>query len=195
VRRVMQRIDPSKDVDGFHPLNVGRLLAGDEEAFVPCTPLGILKMLERSGVPVESRHVVIVGRSNTVGKPLAALLMQKRPGCNATVTVAHSQTHDLTSHCRRADILVAAIGKPEFIRGHMVAEGAIVIDVGVNRVEDKSVARGYRLVGDVAFDEVKERAASVTPVPGGVGPMTVAMVLYNTWTSYVRRQTAVLGSA
>ena len=178
-RRVIESIDPRKDVDGFHPINLGKLVAG-EEAFFPCTPHGILVLLERAGVRVEGRHVVIVGRSNIVGKPLAALLMQKRAGANATVTVCHSRTTDLEAHTREADILIAAAGRREFVTAEMVAEGAVVIDVGINRVEDPSAKRGYRLVGDVDFAGVSLRASRITPVPGGVGPMTIAMLLSNT---------------
>lgn len=172
-QKVMMHINPNKDVDGFHPLNMGKLLLGDESGFIPCTPAGIFHLLEDTS----GKHVVILGRSNIVGKPLAALLMQKRAGCNATVTVAHSLTQNLPELCRSADILVAAIGRPNFVDASMVREGAVVIDVGINRVDD-------RLVGDVNFDEVKEKCAKITPVPGGVGPMTVAMLLQNTWRAY-----------
>jgi methylenetetrahydrofolate dehydrogenase (NADP+)/methenyltetrahydrofolate cyclohydrolase len=178
-RRVIMSIDPQKDVDGFHPVNLGRLLAG-EDAFFPCTPYGILVMLERSGTPVEGRHVVVVGRSNIVGKPLAALLMQKRAGANATVTVCHSRTANLAAHTRSADILVVAAGSRGFVTGDMVGEGAAVVDVGINRVDDPQAKRGYRLVGDVDFDSAAVRASRITPVPGGVGPMTIAMLLTNT---------------
>lgn len=185
-QRVIMTIDPEKDVDGFHPVNLGKLLSG-EEAFFPCTPHGILVMLERSGITVEGRHVVVVGRSNIVGKPLAALLMQKRAGANATVTVCHSRTADLASHTRRADILVAAAGRVGFITGDMVGEGAVVVDVGINRVDDPEAKKGYRLVGDVDFDGASQRASRITPVPGGVGPMTIAMLLSNTLRSAGRR--------
>jgi methylenetetrahydrofolate dehydrogenase (NADP+) / methenyltetrahydrofolate cyclohydrolase len=185
-QRVIMTIDPAKDVDGFHPVNLGKLLSG-EEAFYPCTPHGILVMLERSGIAVEGRHVVVVGRSNIVGKPLAALLMQKRSGANATVTVCHSRTTDLASHTRRADILVAAAGQVGFITGDMVGEGAAVVDVGINRVDDPEAKKGYRLVGDVEFDGASQRASRITPVPGGVGPMTIAMLLTNTVRSARRR--------
>jgi methylenetetrahydrofolate dehydrogenase (NADP+)/methenyltetrahydrofolate cyclohydrolase len=160
-------------------VNLGRLLAG-EDAFFPCTPYGILVMLERSGIDVEGRHVVVVGRSNIVGKPLAALLMQKRGGANATVTVCHSRTADLAAHTRRADILVVAAGRRGMITADMVGEGAVVVDVGINRVDDPAAKRGYRLVGDVDFDAAAVRASRITPVPGGVGPMTIAMLLSNT---------------
>ncbi len=176
---VIEAIPPEKDVDGFHPTNLGKLLQG-AETFVPCTPAGIQELLLRSGHSPEGKHVVIVGRSNIVGKPLAALLMQKKPGANATVTVCHSGTSDLSEQTRSADILVAAMGVPRFIKREMVRPGAVVIDVGVNRVDDPSAKRGYRLVGDVDFDEVSEVAAAITPVPGGVGPMTIAMLMRNT---------------
>ena len=185
-QRVIMSIDPAKDVDGFHPVNLGKLLSG-EDAFYPCTPHGILVMLERSGIAVEGRHVVVVGRSNIVGKPLAALLMQKRSGANATVTVCHSRTADLAAHTRRADILVAAAGQVGFITGDMVGEGAVVVDVGINRVDDPEAKKGYRLVGDVEFEGASERASRITPVPGGVGPMTIAMLLTNTVRSARRR--------
>ncbi|MFO7781649.1 MAG: bifunctional methylenetetrahydrofolate dehydrogenase/methenyltetrahydrofolate cyclohydrolase FolD [Spirochaetia bacterium] len=185
-QRVIMSIDPAKDVDGFHPVNLGKLLSG-EDAFYPCTPHGILVMLERSGIAVEGRHVVVVGRSNIVGKPLAALLMQKRSGANATVTVCHSRTTDLAAHTRRADILVAAAGQVGFITGDMVGEGAVVVDVGINRVDDPEAKKGYRLVGDVEFEGASEHASRITPVPGGVGPMTIAMLLTNTVRSARRR--------
>ncbi len=185
-QRVIMSIDPAKDVDGFHPVNLGKLLSG-EDAFYPCTPHGILVMLERSGIAVEGRHVVVVGRSNIVGKPLAALLMQKRSGANATVTVCHSRTTDLAAHTRRADILVAAAGQVGFITGDMVGEGAVVVDVGINRVDDPEAKKGYRLVGDVEFEGASQRASRITPVPGGVGPMTIAMLLTNTVRSARRR--------
>ncbi len=177
--RVVEAIAPGKDVDCSHPENLGHLLAGDP-IFVPATPLGIRELLVRSGHPPEGKHVVIVGRSNIVGKPLAALLMQKTPGANATVTVCHSATRDLAEHTRRAEILVAAIGRPEFIRASMIARSAVVVDVGINRVADPAAERGYRMVGDVAYGEVAPRAQAITPVPGGVGPMTLAMLLANT---------------
>lgn len=168
-KRVLNAIHPDKDVDGFHPQNVGKLLIG-EKAFIPCTPHGILVLLEKSGVSLDGKEVVVVGRSNIVGKPVALLLLQK----NATVCVCHSRTKDLKFHTQRADVLVAAIGKPQFIKADMVKEGVIVIDVGVNRLEDG------KLVGDVDFEGVKEKAAAITPVPGGVGPMTITMLMKNT---------------
>ena len=177
--KVLTAIDPAKDVDGFHPVNVGKLLSG-EECFVACTPAGVQEMLVRSGNDPAGKHVVIVGRSNIVGKPLAALLVQKGPGANATVTVCHSRTADLPAITRQADILVAAIGVAEFIKADMVKDGAVVIDVGMNRIADASKKSGSRLVGDVAFEEVSQKAKAITPVPGGVGPMTITMLLKNT---------------
>lgn len=178
--RVLRAIDPAKDVDGFHPVNAGRLAVGDETVLAPCTPAGIIEMLLRSGYDPSGRHVVVVGRSNIVGKPVALLLLRTGRGGNATVTVAHSRTKDLGAITRQADILIAAVGRANLITKDMVKPGAIVIDVGVNRVDDASVAKGYRLVGDVAFDEVCEIAEAITPVPGGVGPMTITMLLRNT---------------
>ena len=178
--RVLQSVDPRKDVDCFHPVNVGRMVMGDPDVLLPCTPHGIQQMLVRSGVRVEGSHVVIVGRSNIVGKPLANILVQKRPGANATVTVCHTRTSDLGAITRTADILVAAAGSPRAITADMVAPGAVVVDVGSNRVDDPSAPRGYRFVGDVDFDAVKEVASAITPVPGGVGPMTVCMLMWNT---------------
>ena len=179
-RQVVLAIDPGKDVDCFHPFNVGKMLIGDQDGFFPCTPYGVMVLMQRCGIDPSGRHAVIAGRSNIVGKPMMALLMQKAAGANATVTVCHSRTPDIREHCLRADILVAAIGKPEFIGGDMVKPGAVVIDVGINRIEDAAAKRGYRLVGDVAFDEVEKKASWITPVPGGVGPMTIAMLLQNT---------------
>lgn len=179
-------IDPAKDVDGFHPMNVGKMLLGDESGFLPCTPHGIKILLEKSKIPVEGKHVVIVGRSNIVGKPLAAILMQKKPHCNATVTVAHSQSENLTALTRSADILVAAIGRPLFIKKELVKPGATVIDVGINRLPDG------RLVGDVDFHAVSEVAGHITPVPGGIGPMTIAMLLQNTLWSFLKLMLVLL---
>ena len=178
-QRGLNAISPDKDVDGFHPVNVGRLLNG-EEAFVSCTPAGCQELLKRWGYDPAGKHVVIVGRSNIVGKPLAALLMQKAKGANATVTVCHSRTKNLAALTRQADILVAAIGVPEFVTARMVREGAVVIDVGVNRIPDATKKSGARLVGDVAFAGVAKKARAITPVPGGVGPMTIAMLMRNT---------------
>ena len=174
---VLLAISPDKDVDGFHPVNAGRLLLG-QPAFLPCTPHGVLVLLERSGIPVSGRHVVVVGRSNIVGKPLAALLLRK--GVDATVTVCHSRTPDLARFTRQADILVVAAGRPGTVSADMVRDGAVVVDVGVNRVPDPSRARGYRLVGDTDFDALLPKVSRITPVPGGVGPMTIAMLLANT---------------
>ncbi len=177
---IIEAIDPSKDVDGFHPINMGKLLLGVTGGFVACTPLGIATLLEKSGIETGGKHVVIVGRSNIVGKPLAALLMQKKKGANATVTIAHSGTQNLQALCQQADILVAALGTPHFINADMAKKGAVVIDVGINRT-----SKG--LAGDVDFDNVKEIASAITPVPGGVGPMTIAMLLSNTYESYKKR--------
>ncbi len=178
--KVLLAIDPGKDVDGFHPVNVGRLATGDPDVLAPCTPRGVIEMLLRSGADPSGKHVVVVGRSNIVGKPMALLLLRKAPGGNATVTVAHSRTPDLGSITRTADILVVAVGWPGTITREMVKPGAVVIDVGTNRVDDPARERGYRVVGDVEFDEVREVASAITPVPGGVGPMTIAMLLANT---------------
>ena len=176
---VLLAIDPDKDVDGFHPMNVGRMVVG-QDAFLPCTPHGVLHLLKRSNVELSGAEVVIVGRSNIVGKPLANMLVQKSDMGNATVTVCHTRTKDIAEHCRRADIIIAAVGWPNTVTADMVKDGAVVIDVGVNRVEDASKKRGYRLVGDVDFEGIKEKASLITPVPGGVGPMTITMLLYNT---------------
>lgn len=178
-QRILLAIDPRKDVDGFHPMNVGLLSTGSMDVLAPCTPWGVIQMLLRTGHDPSGKHAVVVGRSNIVGRPMASLLLRKARGGNATVTVAHSRTPDLGAVTRTADILIAAIGMPEMIKADMVRPGAVVIDVGVNRVDDDS-ERGYHLVGDVAFDEVKEVAGAITPVPGGVGPMTIAMLLSNT---------------
>jgi len=176
---VLLAINPDKDVDGFHPTNIGKMVAG-QAAFLPCTPHGVIQLLQRSGVKIEGSHVVIVGRSNIVGKPVANMLIQKNKGGNATVTVCHTRTADLAYHTRQADIIIAAAGRPNTITADMVKDGVVVIDVGVNRIEDKTAKKGYRLVGDVDFEAVKEKASLITPVPGGVGPMTITMLLYNT---------------
>jgi methylenetetrahydrofolate dehydrogenase (NADP+)/methenyltetrahydrofolate cyclohydrolase len=176
---VVLAINPTKDVDGFHPVNVGKMVIG-EKAFWPCTPHGIIRMLIHSGVMIEGADIVIVGRGSLVGKPLANLLIQKSNMGNATVTVCHTRTRNLSDHTKRADIVVAAVGRPNTITADMVKDGAVVIDVGTNRVEDATKKRGYRLVGDVDFEAVKEKASLITPVPGGVGPMTITMLLYNT---------------
>lgn len=176
---VLLAVNPDKDVDGFHPMNVGKMVVG-EKAFLPCTPHGVIQMLLRSGVKIEGADVVIVGRSNIVGKPVANLLIQKNAKGNATVTVCHTRTKNLAEQVRRADIVIAAAGRPNTITADMVKDGAVVIDVGVNRVDDPTKKKGYRLVGDVDFEAVKEKASMITPVPGGVGPMTITMLLYNT---------------
>ncbi|HMA40514.1 MAG TPA: tetrahydrofolate dehydrogenase/cyclohydrolase catalytic domain-containing protein [Gemmatimonadales bacterium] len=178
--RVLLRIDPRKDVDGFHPTNVGKVSTGDPSGFRPATPYGVQQLLLRSGVETTGAHAVIVGRSNIVGRPMAALLLQDGPGGNATVTVCHSRTRNIGAVTREADILIVAMGKPQFVTGEMVRPGTVVIDVGVNRVDDPAAKRGYRLVGDVKFDEVVQVASAITPVPGGVGPMTITMLLVNT---------------
>ncbi len=178
--RVLNRVNPGKDVDGFHPVNVGKLSIGDPTALRPATPYGVQQMLLRSGIETRGAHAVIVGRSNIVGKPMASLLIQPGPGGDATVTVCHSKSRDLPGICRTADILVVAIGKPEFVTADMVRPGAVVIDVGINRVDDASQPKGYRIVGDVAYGPVAEVASTITPVPGGVGRMTIAMLLKNT---------------
>jgi len=178
--KVLEAIHPSKDVDGFHPINVGRLATDSGEFFAPCTPAGVIEMLTRSGNDPSGKRVVVVGRSNIVGRPLAALLLRKAVGGNATVTVCHSRTADLRSVTRKAEILIVAMGRPEMIKPEMVASGAVVIDVGTNRVDDASRDRGYRVCGDVLFNEVAEVAGAISPVPGGVGPMTITMLLSNT---------------
>jgi len=179
-QRVLHRVSPEKDVDGFHPENVGKVSIGDPTGFRPATPYGVQQLLLRSDVETTGRHAVIVGRSTIVGRPMAALLLQDGRGGNATVTTCHSRTRDIKSVTRLADILIVAIGKPEFVTGDMIRPGAVVIDVGVNRVDDPSLKKGYRLVGDVKFEEAKKVAGAITPVPGGVGPMTITMLLYNT---------------
>lgn len=177
---VIRRILPSKDVDGFHPVNVGKMLIGEKDGFVPCTPAGVQEILVRSGIETKGKDCVVIGRSNIVGKPVAALLMQSGVGGDATVTVCHSRTKDLAGHVRRADIIIAALGKPKFVTADMVKLGAVVIDVGINRVDDASLKRGYRIVGDVDYEPVSKVASFITPVPGGVGPMTIALLLRNT---------------
>jgi methylenetetrahydrofolate dehydrogenase (NADP+)/methenyltetrahydrofolate cyclohydrolase len=173
-------VAPEKDVDGFHPSNLGKVVQGDETGFSPCTPAGIMELLARSGVNLEGRHVVVLGRSLIVGRPAALLAMQNKPGRNATVTVCHSRTADLPAVARQADVLIAAIGRPEFVTAAMVKPGAVVVDVGINRVADATRKSGHRLVGDVHFQSVSPLASKITPVPGGVGPMTVAMLMRNT---------------
>lgn len=177
---VLQSINPAKDVDGFHPVNVGKVAVGDPTGFRPCTPYGVQQMLIREGIETSGAHAVVVGRSNIVGRPMASLLLTNGPGGNATVTVCHSRTRDLPAVTRTADIIIVAIGRPEFLTADMVGDGVVVMDVGINRVPDASTPRGYRLVGDVAFEAVARKASAITPVPGGVGRMTIAMLMKNT---------------
>jgi methylenetetrahydrofolate dehydrogenase (NADP+)/methenyltetrahydrofolate cyclohydrolase len=177
---IVRALDPRKDVDGFHPENVAKLALGDPTGFVPCTPLGVQRLLVESKIDITGRHVVILGRSMIVGKPLALLLMQKANGADATVTVVHSRSRNLEEITRSADILIAAIGKARFVKSEHVRKGAVIVDVGINRVDDATSERGYRLVGDVDFDDVAEKVSVITPVPGGVGPMTIAMLMANT---------------
>ena len=177
---IIRRIDPRKDVDGFHPVNVGKMLVGERDGFIPCTPAGIQVLLRESGVKTPGKNCVIIGRSNIVGKPLAALMMQDNPDANCTVTVCHRHTVDLADHTRSADILIVAAGRPGVVNGDMVKPGAVVIDVGTNRVEDEKSKSGTRLQGDVDFESVRKVASKITPVPGGVGPMTIAMLMVNT---------------
>jgi len=182
-QKILLAIDPTKDVDGFHPANFGRM-ALDMEAFIPATPFGIMELLKRYKVPTQGKHIVVVGRSHIVGRPISILLSQKGAQGNATVTLTHSHTSNLADLTRQADIVVMALGIPEFLKGDMVKEGVTVIDVGITRLKDDSNSKGYRIVGDVAFNEVKEKASYITPVPGGVGPMTIAMLLKNTLLAY-----------
>lgn len=175
---VILNIDPRKDVDGFHPANVAKLVLEDEEGFVPCTPLGCMELLKAYGIPTAGKHAVVIGRSLIVGKPMANLLVSKK--ANATVTIAHSRTADLPGLCRTADIIVAAVGRPEMVKADYVKEGAVVLDVGINRIPDATRPRGYRIVGDVDYEAVKDKCSAITPVPGGVGPMTIAMLMANT---------------
>jgi methylenetetrahydrofolate dehydrogenase (NADP+) / methenyltetrahydrofolate cyclohydrolase len=177
---IIRAVDPRKDVDGFHPMNVGKMLVGERDGFIPCTPAGIQVLLKESGVKTPGKNCVIIGRSNIVGKPMAALLMQNNPDANCTVTVCHSHTTDLADHTRSADILIVAAGRAGIVNGDMVKKGAVVIDVGTNRVEDKKAKSGFRLQGDVDFESVRKVASRITPVPGGVGPMTIAMLMTNT---------------
>ncbi len=180
---IIEAILPSKDVDGFHPINVGNMMIGKETLY-PCTPHGVVELLKRYNIETKGQHVVVVGRSNIVGKPVANMLLQKKEGANAIVTIVHSAAKDLASLTKQADILIAAIGVPEFIKADMVKDGVVIIDVGVNRVEDSSKKSGYKLVGDVDFASVSEKSSFITPVPGGVGPMTIAMLLQNTYLAY-----------
>jgi methylenetetrahydrofolate dehydrogenase (NADP+)/methenyltetrahydrofolate cyclohydrolase len=177
--KILTAVDYRKDVDGFHPINVGRLVLG-QRCLKPCTPLGIQELLIRSGNDPAGKHVVVVGRSNIVGKPIANILFQKQPGANAIVTIAHTGAKDISSFTKQADIIIAAIGKPNFITGAMIKPGAVVIDVGINRIDDPSAKNGHRIVGDVEFDSVSSVASAITPVPGGVGPMTIAILMRNT---------------
>ena len=193
-QKVIRRIAPGKDVDGFHPFNVGKLFTGDTDGFAPCTPAGVQVMLAEAGVETAGKEAVILGRSNIVGKPMAALLIQSGKGADCTVTICHSRTKDLVSHTRRADILIAAIGRPEMVTADMVKPGAVVIDVGINRVDDPSVPKGYRIVGDVKFDDVRRVASKISPVPGGVGRMTIAMLLANTVRAARLRHEAAAGA-
>jgi len=183
---IVRAIDPRKDVDGFHPENVGKLAMDDPTGFVPCTPMGCIRLLAEAGIETSGRKAVIVGRSMIVGKPMALLLMRKGPGGDATVTVAHSRTKNLAAITREADIVIAAIGRPHFLGSDHIREGAAVIDVGINRVDDPTSPKGYKLVGDVDYEAVSERCAAITPVPGGVGPMTIAMLMSNTVTAAER---------
>ncbi len=181
--KIIHAITPLKDVDGFHPESVGNLMIGSD-TFYPCTPYGIMELLKRYNIETKGKHVVVVGRSNIVGKPVAMMLIQKKEGANAIVTICHSAANDLTKFTRQADILIAAIGQPNFIKSDMVSDGVVVIDVGINRVEDSSAKKGYKVVGDVDFESVEKKSSFITPVPGGVGPMTIAMLLQNTFQAY-----------
>jgi methylenetetrahydrofolate dehydrogenase (NADP+)/methenyltetrahydrofolate cyclohydrolase len=181
---VVRHISPDKDVDGLHPINVGKMLIGETDAFFPCTPHGIKILLEKTKIDIAGKHVVILGRSNLVGKPIAAILMQNAKGANATVTVAHSHSLDLKNLCLSADVIIAAIGQPKFVSADMVKEGVVIIDVGINKIIDASQKSGYKIVGDVDFENVKDKCSYITPVPGGVGPMTIAMLLWNTIKSF-----------
>jgi methylenetetrahydrofolate dehydrogenase (NADP+)/methenyltetrahydrofolate cyclohydrolase len=182
--KVIEAILPSKDVDGFHPISVGNLLIGND-TFLPCTPAGIQELLVRYNIPIKGKHVVVVGRSNIVGKPIANILLQKKENANAVVTICHSAAEDISYFTKQADILIAAIGQPNFVKSEMVKDGVVVIDVGINRVKDETRPKGYRIVGDVDFEEVSKKAYFITPVPGGVGPMTIAMLLKNTFKAYL----------
>ena len=182
--KIIEAIDPLKDVDGFHPVNVGNLVIG-KDTLLPCTPAGIQELLVRYKIPIKGKHVVVVGRSNIVGKPIANILLQKKQNANAIVTVCHSAASDISYFTKQADILISALGQPNFVKAEMIKEGAVIIDVGINRVEDKLNSKGYRITGDVEFETVKNKASYITPVPGGVGPMTVAMLLKNTFKAYM----------
>ncbi len=183
-KKIIETISPLKDVDGFHPINVGKLVIG-EDTFYPCTPAGIQELLKRYKIETKGKHLVVVGRSNIVGKPIANIMLQKKEYANAIVTVCHSASNDLSPYTLSADILVAAIGKPNFIKGNMVKDGVVIIDVGINRIPDNTKKSGHRIVGDVEFETVSQKASYITPVPGGIGPMTIAMLLKNTYKSYL----------
>ena len=191
-KEVINRISPAKDVDGFHPANVGKMLIGDD-TFLPCTPYGVQQMLKYSNIETSGKYVVVIGRSNIVGKPVAAILVQKADFANATVTICHSRTKNMKEITKQADIIIAAIGMPEFLTADMVSDKAVIIDVGINRVDDASKKRGYRLVGDAAYDELKDKVSAITPVPGGVGPMTIAMLLSNTMKAFKQQNGIELG--
>jgi len=177
---IFRRVSPAKDVDGFHPINIGKVAQEDESGFISCTPAGVMELFQRSNIDLRGKHVVVIGRSLIVGKPVALLAMQKKAGANATVTICHSATNNLAAITQQADVIIAAIGRPHFVTSDMVKPGAVVIDVGINRVADSTRKSGYRLVGDVDFDGVSAKVSHITPVPGGVGPMTVAMLMKNT---------------
>jgi methylenetetrahydrofolate dehydrogenase (NADP+)/methenyltetrahydrofolate cyclohydrolase len=183
--KIIEAISPEKDVDGFHPISVGKLVIG-KDTFRSCTPAGIQELLIRYKIETKGKHIVVLGRSNIVGKPIANIMLQKKEHANSIVTICHSAAPDVSYYTKLADVLIAAIGVPEFVKADMVKEGAVIIDVGINRVEDSSKPKGYRLAGDVAFDEVAEKASYITPVPGGVGPMTIAMLLKNTYKAYLK---------
>jgi len=183
---VLEAVDYRKDVDGFHPVNAGRLMIG-EKCYLPCTPAGIYELLKRYNVDTTGKHAVVIGRSNIVGKPIANILLQKSKGANCTVTITHSATKDITSFTRQADIIVAAIGKANFLTGEMIKDGAVIIDVGINRIDDPAAKKGYKVVGDVDYDSCFPKASLITPVPGGVGPMTIAMLLKNTLDSALKK--------
>ncbi|MGK5595354.1 MAG: bifunctional 5,10-methylenetetrahydrofolate dehydrogenase/5,10-methenyltetrahydrofolate cyclohydrolase [Parachlamydiaceae bacterium] len=186
---ILQAVSPEKDIDGFHPINIGKLIIGETDCFAPCTPLGIQTLLEKLNISVAGKHVAIIGRSNIVGKPMAAMLMQSTPQANATVTILHSQSQNFASICSTCDIVIIAIGRPLFLKKEMVKSGAIVIDVGINRIADPAKKSGYRIVGDADFEHLVNHCSYITPVPGGVGPMTIAMLLSNTLKSFKQRQT------
>ena len=183
--KVIETVSPNKDVDGFHPINVGKLVIG-KETFRSCTPAGIQELLIRYKIETKGKHVVVLGRSNIVGKPIANIMLQKKQYANSVVTVCHSAAKNLSDYTKQADILIAAIGSSQFVKGNMVKDGVVVIDVGINRIEDKSKSSGFRVVGDVDFDEVSKKASYITPVPGGVGPMTIAMLLKNTYDGFIK---------